>query len=84
MATSNFRVVGHFTDATGKTLPQYAPIQARVTAAIIQSITGDWRPDPSSIASVLSAHGLIPAGATLAIDGVANLDRQHIDGNILT
>lgn len=84
MATSSFRVVYYFTNAAGQRIEAYGTRQAKVTANIVQSILGTWEPDPNSIVTVLGNHNLIPAGATVAIDSVANLDKQYVDSSVLT
>jgi hypothetical protein len=80
MANANLRVVGHFS-ADGKTLTSWGTVQYNLSVSILGgSPTGDARPDPASIASVMSSNGKVPSGATFNVDGYANLDHEHGSG----
>jgi len=81
MANANLRVVGHYKDANGKTLTHFGTVQFNLSVSMLGGApNGDARPDPASIASVMSSNGEVPAGATFIVDGYANLDKESNAG----
>lgn len=81
MANANYRVLYHLQDSNGNTLKHYGSgLQVLVTAAV----GSDFRPDATSIKTVLSNHSKVPPGATVVIESVANLDKEANAGVVLT
>ena len=82
MANVNVRVVGHFKDASGKTLNHFGTVQYNLSVSLLGGApTGASYPDPASIASVMSSDSKVPGGAAaFHVDGLAILDREHGSG----